>query len=227
MRTKYLSAVICVSAILLSGCSSKEQVNPMPNEQIDLSKEKTYKDMEKKIIEENREKWIEIGFERAKKSLEKYKDKINSYEVGKYALRKGYVTYPQIVAVEDGGQVSIQNFGCEIKKELNIEEIMTIFANDTLKTSTMPTLSGYGSFNNNGGDQVGVTSTNYATNNSTIENSNSFNDSYEKRFSNSYKNKEALDKYNVAYLKSGSELVAKFKNNNEYSSFCKMSNICN
>lgn len=225
MKAKLIISSFLVSIILFTGCSSKEQINSLPSEQIDLVREKNYKDMEKKIVEENREKWIEIGFERAKKSLEKYKEKINSYEVGKYALRKGYVTYPQIVAVEDGGQVSIQNFGCEIKKELSIDEIMTIFANDTLQTTSFasPSLS-YG--NTGGIDQISSVSADYVSNNSRIESTSSFNESYEKRFLNSFKNKEQLDKYNVAYLRSSGELIAKFKNNEDFSSFCKMSDIC-
>ena len=225
---KKITVILSMFSILIfSGCSSKQQVNALPNGQIDLMQEKTYEDIKKRIISENKDKWVAIGFERAKKSLEKYKDKINSYEVGKYALRKGYVTYPQILSVEENGQVSIQNFGCEIRKELSIDEIMTIFANDSLQVNNSNAIPSYGNINSKGDfDGVGVIETSYSTNNKTIESTSEFNEAFEKRFMNSFKNKEQLDKYNVSYLRSGAELIANFKNNQEYSNFCQMSEIC-
>lgn len=209
-----------------NGCSSKEQVNSLPNEYTNLSKEKEYEDMKKKIIEENREKWVNEGFVKAKKILEKYAQKIKSYEVGKYALRKGYVTYPQIIQVEENGVVKIENMGCEIKKELSIDEIMTLYANDSLKTSTTAGYDVGGVEINSTSNLVSAVNNNYNTNNNFLESTQSFNDSFDKNFQLTYKNKEQLDKYNVSYLKSGGELVATFKNKDEFNSFCKMSEIC-
>lgn len=214
--------------LLLTGCSSKEQVNSLPNDYTNLSKEKDYEDMKKKIIEENRDIWVKEGFDKAKRIIEKYAQKIKSYEVGKYALRKGYVTYPQIVPIEVNGIVTIENMGCELKKELSVDEIMTIYANDSLKTTTTNYDIINSSFGGNSASSSSITAINndYNTNSNFIETTQSFNESFEKAFQLSYKNKEQLDKYNVSYLKSGGELIATFKNKNEFNSFCQMSEIC-
>lgn len=231
MKKTGLILLSSLMVLLLSGCSSKEQVNSLPNDYTNLSKEKDYEDMKKKIIEENRDIWVKEGFDKAKRIIEKYAQKIKSYEVGKYALRKGYVTYPQIVPIEVNGVVTIENMGCELKKELSVDEIMTIYANDSLKTTTnnYDALSPTSSFDGNdvpNTSSITAINNDYNTNNNFIETTQSFNESFEKAFQLSYKNKEQLDKYNVSYLKSGGELIATFKNKNEYSSFCQMSEIC-
>lgn len=222
--------LIGLSTIIFSGCSSKEQANALPNQYTDLNKEKEYEDMKKKIIEENRDKWINEGFNKAKKILTNYASKIKSYEVGKYAMRKGYVTYPQIVAVEENGQVSVQNFGCEIKKELSIDEIMTIFANDGLQTSTVynPSSASNNSTLNSNSSDVSAVGVDYTMGgNKTVQTTSELNNLIEKSFQNSFKNKEILDNYSVSYIRSGGELIASFKSDQEYSNFCQMTSICN
>jgi hypothetical protein len=227
MKQKLFLSIFAVILYLnITGCSSKQQVNSLPNEYTNLSKEKEYEDMRKKIIEENKEKWVNEGFNKAKKIVEKYAQKIKSYEVGKYALRKGYVTYPQIIPIEENGIVRIENMGCELKKELSVDEIMTIYANDSLKTGTT---SSFGVSVNDGilnDSYVSSVNNEYISNNQQIESVQSFNESFEKTFQLSYRNKEQLDKYNVSYFKSGGDLTATFKNKNDYATFCQMSDIC-
>ena len=104
---------------------------------------------------------------------------------------------------------------------------MTIFANDSLQVNSNTSIPNYSSVGSkNDFDGVGVMDTSYSSNNRTIESTSSFNETFEKRFVNSFKNKEQLDKYNVSYLRSGAELIASFKNSQEYSDFCQMSEIC-
>ncbi|MBR8466476.1 hypothetical protein KDE13_09030 [Campylobacter sp. faydin G-140] len=83
------------------------------------------------------EQGVKEAFEEAKKILAKYKNEIRAYEVGKYFLQKGYVTYPKVwQRFDENGNVKIEIQPSRIEKELNIADIFSKF--NTLPTNPNP-----------------------------------------------------------------------------------------
>lgn len=78
---------------------------------------------------------IQKGIEIAKKVVEKYKDRIRAYEIGKYLIEEKKITYPQIYQIQDpsSGALTIQVTPSHIEQELNIDQIFDIFG-------TIPTI---------------------------------------------------------------------------------------
>lgn len=70
------------------------------------------------------EQGVKDAFEESKKILAKYKNEIKAYEIGKYFLQSGYITYPKVwQRLDEFGNVKIEIQPSKIVKELNIADI--------------------------------------------------------------------------------------------------------
>lgn len=74
---------------------------------------------------------IQKGIEIAKKVIEKYKDNIKAFEIGKYLIEEKKLTYPQIYQIIDpkSGVLSFEITPSRIESELNIDDIFAKFGN--------------------------------------------------------------------------------------------------
>ena len=72
---------------------------------------------------------VNKGIEIAKKVVEKYKNRVRAFEVGKYLIEEKHLTYPQIYQVlnEKDGMVTFQILPSRMEKELNIDDIFAQF----------------------------------------------------------------------------------------------------
>lgn len=74
-------------------------------------------------------KGVELAFKEAKKVLEKYGTQLKAYEIGKYLTKSQKLTYPQVwQETSDDGRVTLRITPSQIKKELNIDELFSKFA---------------------------------------------------------------------------------------------------
>lgn len=72
---------------------------------------------------------VRVAFLEAKKVLEKYKDELISYEIGKYLISSNYLTYPQVwQETNDEGYVKLRVLPSKIDKPLNVDELFARFA---------------------------------------------------------------------------------------------------
>ncbi|OCR87753.1 hypothetical protein CFT12S00416_07965 [Campylobacter fetus subsp. testudinum] len=79
-------------------------------------------------MQQGYQKGAEAAFNEAKKILEKYKAEIKAYEIGKYLIKSGYLTYPKVwQRVDDDGNLKIEVQASKIVKQLNISEIFDKF----------------------------------------------------------------------------------------------------
>lgn len=76
------------------------------------------------------EKGVADAFKEAKRVLERYKDDLYAYEVGKYLIKTQRLTYPQIWQERtDDGRVVLRIMPSIVEKELNIDELFSRFVN--------------------------------------------------------------------------------------------------
>lgn len=169
------------------------------------------------------EQGVKDAFEEAKKILAKYKNEIRAYEVGKYFMQKGYITYPKVwQRVDSDGNVKIEIQPSKIEKQLNISEIFTKF--NTLPTNPYPERVK--------GDPLEARNSVYVANRdastfmpaSADSNQNIITISIEK----SGENEEILKKANLVYSvdKEKNRLKVMFFNRTEKQNFCDQFQIC-
>lgn len=72
---------------------------------------------------------IQKGIEIAKRVVEKYKDNIKAFEIGKYLIEEKRLTYPQIYQIIDpkSGTLSFEITPSRIENELSIDDIFAKF----------------------------------------------------------------------------------------------------
>jgi hypothetical protein len=78
-------------------------------------------------FEEGKKEGYKLAMRDAKKAISRYKDKIKSYETGKYLSRKGKVTPPRIYQTRgDNGQIKIIVKGCQVRGSLSPTDILKL-----------------------------------------------------------------------------------------------------
>lgn len=83
------------------------------------------------------EQGVKDAFEESKKILAKYKNEIRAFELGKYLVQGGYLTYPKVwQRIDEFGNVKLEIQSSKIEKQLNIAEIYKKF--NTLPTNPNP-----------------------------------------------------------------------------------------
>ena len=95
-----------IATILISGCSSTHQMNPTPDEQKNsrVSQEEAQFNQER-IKQENYDRGMKDGIKRGydeaiRVITKEYLPYIKRLEAGKYAMKKGYVTPPEIMVFQ-------------------------------------------------------------------------------------------------------------------------------
>jgi len=167
------------------------------------------------------EEGVEAGIEEAKKILAKYKNEIRAYEVGKFFVNSGYLSYPKVwQRVGSDGNVKIEIEPSRIEKPLNIAEIFNKF-------NTLPTNPNPEKLNE---DPISARNSVYSANRDTSKflpnkadsNQNIVTISIEK----SSKNEEILKKSNLVYSVDKDTLKVMFFNRTEKNNFCEQFKIC-
>jgi len=133
MYTKTLSTLMVVLiAFTLSGCvTSTVQTNPSASGDVDsytMIKEKEYQRGYEDAIKENRDKWVQEGFESAKRTLKLYKQDMQAYQAGMYAIKEKLITNPRIYGVRDAsGAVALKVVGSQIVPEKTPDAILDFY----------------------------------------------------------------------------------------------------
>ena len=169
------------------------------------------------------EQGVKDAFEESKKILAKYKNEIKAYEIGKYFLKEGYITYPKVwQRLDEFGNVKIEIQPSKIVKELNIADIFSKF--NTLPTNPNPEmissnpLTARNSVNTATRDIVISTPKKASANQEIVTIS----------IENTGKNEEIVKKANLVYSvdKPNDRIKVMFFNRSEKNNFCKQYKIC-
>lgn len=222
--------ILSVVGLMFIGCSSsQEQVNPTPSE---------YKDglsYEQQLIIENevekRSKAIKLQAELdAKNKYERvianWKKEIKYFEMGKYAIEKGYVTNPMIVPiVNENGTVTIHNMGCKIQKPLDANDFIDYYSKDESLLQKHTVLEQDFSTHT----LVAGVSLPMQTNKPDMHIATMAQESEKEvviPFKKTYKNTSLLNDYALNYTVKDEDFLVSFKNQDEYMQFCEKSGIC-
>lgn len=166
---------------------------------------------------------VQTAFAEAKKVLERYKQELASFEVGKYLVTSKYLTYPQVwQEINNEGAVVLRISPSKIEKPIDIDKLFTKFAvipekkfNETpsleltLEEKNSVLLS---SRDSNGNDLVQNVSENIQTSNLSIK--------------KTAKNLDVLKQANVVFSDEGDAYKVLFFTPQERKEFCKSYKIC-
>jgi len=229
MIKKIILISTAAMAVVFSGCSSIEQVNPTPSE---YKNELSYE--HQLIIErevDNRTKAIKIQAEldakhKYEKVIANWKKEIKYFEMGKYAIQKGYVTQPMIVPiVNDNGTVTIHNMGCKIQKPLDAEAFIDYYSKDESLLQKHTVLEQAMENSSNGfGVSLPMQSSQEDSTVSTFEEASV--KEIIVPFQKTYKNTAILNDYALNYTVKDNVFLVSFKSEQEKSDFCTKSGIC-
>ena len=223
----YISVVL---AGLFVGCSSTHQMNPTPGEQSssrasiaeeEFTKERQLKDAYEKGLKEG----VAKGHDQAINIITKeYLPYIKRLEAGKYAMRKGFITPPEVMVFQNtDGTLSYKTTGCKIEKELDINDIFKRFGESVLvngSTASKEEVS-----------QISGTSDSYFiserdTASTGIQRSGSQIGNVIKSIEKTAANKIVLDEYNIRYTEKDGLYLATFSTQEETDGFCGQFHIC-
>ena len=164
---------------------------------------------------------VAAGIEEAKKILAKYKNEVRAYEVGKFFVNSGYLSYPKIWQRVDGnGNVKIEIEPSRIEKPLNIAEIFNKFG--TLPTNPNPEKVAQDPISARNSVYSASRDTSKFLPNKADSNQNIVTISIEK----SSKNEEILKKSNLVYSVDKDTLKVMFFNRTQKNDFCAQFKIC-
>jgi len=168
-------------------------------------------------------KGVNEAFKEAKKIIKAYKDEIKAYEIGKYLVKKRYLTAPKIYQVIDkDNDIRLRIEPSKVIKELSIEDIFAKFGN-------IPTLRENDLLSDKTQDINEVNSVNIA-NRDEVKNlpgvANKNNKIITISLERNSKNENILKKANVVYSLDKNRLKAMFFSRAEKNHFCKSFGIC-
>lgn len=234
MKKIFLHIALLISMLVITGCTSKHTINRTPDniDSLNYIKQVEYERGYAKAQEENRDKWIDIGFKRAEKLIkEKWADKMKAYEAGKYARKKGYVTEPYIISIDNpNGTTTFESLGCKIEKILTPDELFDLYEN-----TNAPKINNLSSKLQNHNRNINTTKPSVQLinnqkyyNNNYVENTNDFTKNITKSFSKTEMNRNILNYFGVLRNCTSNESTYQctFKNKNVLKDFCNKSNIC-
>jgi hypothetical protein len=236
MKKVFLHIALLISMLVITGCSSKHTINRTPDniDSLNYIKQVEYERGYAKAQEENKDKWIDIGFKRAEQIIkEKWADKMKAYEAGKYARKKGYVTEPYIISIDNpNGTTTFKSLGCKIEKMLTPDELFDLYANTNApKINDINSLQSQLNQNtnsSNGNPSVQLVDNHKYYNNNYVENTNDLTKTVNKSFSKTEMNRNILNYFGVLRNCTSNEnsYQCTFKNNDVLKDFCNKSNIC-
>lgn len=229
MRNFYVPTLLL---ILLGGCaSSTHQMNLTPQQQNGSGVTTEENDfIKERIAKENYEKGLEEGirkgFSKASNIITKeYLPYIKRLEAGKYAMRKGYFTPPEVMVFQNpNGTLNYRATGCKIEKELDVNDIFKRFGESVLVKDIEtdyqnPVKSDVQDSSYSISDRDRVVGSIPMRPGATT-------DKITKRIEKTTANKLVLDQYNVSYSESDGIYLAVFSGPAEMEGFCSQFNIC-
>ena len=219
--------IFALSAVLMSfvGCGTKTlNHSAQSKKSIEMIEKDNYTKGYKQAIKDTKEEFTRLGFSKAKKILKLYTAKIRALEAGKYALKKGLVTPPEIIAIDNGNtNVSLSVTGCKIDRQRTPLEIMSFYN----EYSDLIAVSKNQSIDRNARvsiDNITTPDTKGYSKNNIINNLN--NKSVYVRVVNTAYNKSKLDSLGHPYIQKGYYYMLKFDTKEVANIFCDESKIC-
>lgn len=169
------------------------------------------------------DKGVELAFKEAKKVLEKYGTQLKAYEIGKYLIKSQKLTYPQVwQEASNSGIVTLRITPSQIKKELNINELFSKFAEiPQIKGQTLNKLE------LTTAEQNSVNLSNRDNNiNEMPQNPSLAINQQTLKIKKSSKNLDILKRANVVFSDEDESYNVLFFTNTEKRDFCKQFEIC-
>lgn len=230
VNTKLVGISAVLTALMFVGCSSTHQMNPTPQEQgssLATSAEAEF----------NRERQIKEAYEQGYKKgaseahdeavriiTEEYLPYIKRLEAGKYAIKKGHITPPEVMILQaEDGSLSYRTTGCKIEKELDVGDIFKRFGKSVVvsqgagqKTDHVGADSVSESYAFAGRDAVRYP----------VMRPGSAAEMMTTEIAKTSVNKLVLDEYNVRYSEKEGSYLAVFASKAEMDGFCNQFRIC-
>jgi len=219
---------------LLVGCAnSTVQTNPNPSVDTDsysLIKKNEYNKGYNDALEKNKDKWVQMGFNEAKKSLNLYKKDIKSYEAGKYALKEKLITNPRIYAVRGaGGTIEVKTLGCQIAPLRNPNQILDFYKKyknyiEVINDDSNAFSTSSKKVSNQNLESVGIISYYENSKSDTVKPQEI--QRVIKTFPKSYKMKNMVEQYGLNCTLDKTDYLCQFSSKNVLDEFCKQSGMC-
>lgn len=78
---------------------------------------------------------VQKAFEESKKVLERYRDELAMFEIGKYLIRSKYLTFPQVWQETDtSGSIKLRVSPSRLERPLDVDALFTKFSQIPLKS---------------------------------------------------------------------------------------------
>lgn len=228
---KYIGSVL-LGTVLFSGCTSVHQVNPTPEQQIgtktsvvedEFNKERQIQEAYNKGMREG----IFKGHDQAVSIITKeYLPYIKRLEAGKYAVRKGYITPPEVMVLQGSdGTLSYRTTGCKIEKELDVNDIFKKFGSSVVISNSSAMSVNEKTADQSAADESYRISYRDSVSIPTMR-PGSQSEIMTKNISKTAANKLVLDEYNIRYSEIDGGYVASFATKEEMEGFCGQFRIC-
>lgn len=221
-----------LAAACFSGCSSVHQMNPTPEQQsgakISISEDDFNKE---RAIQEAYDKGFKEGIKKGTDQTisiitKEYLPYIKRLEAGKYAVRKGYITPPEIMVFQGtDGTLSYRATGCKIEKELDVADIFKKFGSSVVVSSEKATKTEYKDAESAVDDESYQISPRDHISTSVLRPWNQ-SEVITKVITKTSSNKLVLDEYNVQYSEKEGDYIASFTTQEEMEGFCGQFRIC-
>ena len=228
LKLKKVYYALLLIIIAFAGCSAKKQVNPEPygeesfqNKKI---KEEAYQEAITKIRAEE-EKKAEQKYEAV---LKKYEEHFYRIELGKLAIEKAYVSYPEIITFKDSkGRIFTDSLGCKIQKPLKLQEIIELYASEISKINNNVTTVSNGSIESikNTSPGIALENTNYHQGNIEVQDAVPTQTKIVE-LEKTYYIKEILDDRLLPYSLEDGKYIVSFNNYSDKKSFCDETGVC-
>lgn len=226
MKHYFLAAWV---AFIITGCSSTHQMNPYPGEQGSVSSVEAQFEMERKIKEARRDgvkEGVAIGFSKAQKIIvDEYYPYIKRLEAGKYAMRKGYITPPEIMVFQTkNGTLDYRATGCRIEKELDVNEIFKKFGSSVVSDVNEKIRENSDPSKKEDSESYSIVTRDEIQ--SSISKTTAAHTSVSRAVTASEANRILLDQYNIRFIEKEGEFKISFESVDEMNGFCSQFKIC-
>lgn len=163
----------------------------------------------------------EIALESAKKIIERYKNRIKSYELGKYLIANKNLTAPQIYQKISGNKFEIVVLPSKIEKELDIEAIFNEFG-------SIPELEQPSELKNNANvlNSITLQEKDIYNNKGILSKPSEKTSTSKLTLKKSSRTKEILQSANVSFIEAKNNFEVIFFTKEEKDEFCKSFKVC-
>lgn len=231
MKKILFGASVAAAIALMTGCSSTHQMNPTPSEQkaggISSAEEAFNREKEiKEAYEKGLKVGISKGYDKAAKIItDEYLPYMKRLEAGKYVMKKGYVTAPEVMVFQkNDGTLNYRVSGCKIEKELDVNDIFKRFGKSVVVGEDVAAGD-----NAEAGEDVAISGYHLAERDEIIYpvmRPGSVSERMIKNIEKTTANRIVLDEYNIRYSEKDGVYVATFATKEEMEGFCSQFRIC-